>query len=53
VSYGPYVDTLVRKADPKGREITKIFKEDIADIHGTNTKYFLNLNTEEIVILYS
>ncbi|XP_060588557.1 beta-lactamase domain-containing protein 2-like [Ruditapes philippinarum] len=34
VSYGPYVDTLVRKADPKGREITKIFKEDIADIHG-------------------
>ncbi|XP_053381567.1 beta-lactamase domain-containing protein 2-like [Mercenaria mercenaria] len=33
LSSGPYVDTLVKKADPKGRDIVQIFKEDIADVH--------------------
>ncbi|XP_045194798.2 beta-lactamase domain-containing protein 2-like [Mercenaria mercenaria] len=30
ITYGPYVDTLIRKADPKERNTQKIFQDDIA-----------------------
>ncbi|WAQ96308.1 LACT2-like protein [Mya arenaria] len=31
ITFGPYVDTLVRKADPKGRRMEQIFREEIGD----------------------
>lgn len=45
VTFGAYVDTLLRKADPRGRDIAEIFKEDIAGVFDLDM--FMNTPKEQ------